>query len=200
MKSLTKLLLMISTAVLVIACSINWTARPDNFERYKTCNPYSGDELQMMFIPGYSKAAVVVESCDYFRREKVSIALRIFEAEWTRTFGRSYTVSENLNEMIVTFSFDKKTVKGYDIFGQTINTGDLLGSTISKNVVWVYINPVTNRICDTSLAHELAHASIWALNGNHGDPDHMGRKYPGWTMKHNMLIQTVNDHLCELGI
>ena len=135
MKSLTKLLLSLSTAILVIACSINWTARPDNFEKYKMCNPYAEDELQMMFIPGYDKAAVVVESCDYFRRERVSIALRVFESEWSKTFGSSYTISKNLNEMIVTFSFERKTVKGYDIFGNVINTGDLLGSTISKNAV-----------------------------------------------------------------
>lgn len=200
MKSLTKLLLSLSVAILVIACSINWTAKPDNFQSYEMCNPYSGDELQMMFIPGYDKAAVVVESCDYFRREKVSIALRVFESEWSKMFGSSYTVSKNLNEMIVTFSFERKTVKGYDIFGSVISTGDLLGSTISKNAVWVFVNPATDRICNTSLAHELVHASIWALNGSHGDPDHGGNKYRGWTMKHNMLIQTVNDHLCELGI
>tara|TARA_A200000159_G_scaffold32967_1_gene29597 strand:+ start:1671 stop:2273 length:603 start_codon:yes stop_codon:yes gene_type:complete len=200
MKSLKKLFLAVITSGAVIACSINWTARPDNYESYKMCNPYSGDELQMMFIPGFEKAAVVVESCDYFRREKVSIALRVFEAEWAKSFGHSYTVSRNLEEMIVTFSFERKIVTGYDIFGRVITTGDLLGSTISKNAVWVYVKTTTERICDTSLAHELVHASIWSLNGTHGDPDHVGKKYPGWTMKHNMLVQNVNDHLCELGI
>lgn len=200
MKSLKQLLLTIGTSILVIACSVNWTARPDQFQSYKMCNPYSGDELQMMFVPGFKKAAVVVESCDYFRREKVSIALRVFEAEWMKAFGPSYTVSKNLEQMIVTFSFERRTVRGYDIFGELIETGDLLGSTISKNAVWVYVKPTTDRICDTSLAHELVHASIWALNGVHGDPDHIGAKYPGWTMRHNMLIQNVNDHLCELGI
>ncbi len=200
MKSLTKFILASCVSALIIACSINWTARPDNFESYKMCNPYSDHELQMMFIPGFDKAAVVVEHCEYFRREKVSIALRVFEAEWSKAFGPSFTVSKNLEEMIVTFSSERKLVRGYDIFGKAIATGDLLGSTISKNAVWVYVKPTTDRICDTSLAHELVHASIWALNNSHGDPDHMGKKYYGWTIKHNMLIQNVNDHLCELGI
>ncbi len=200
MKSLTKFILAASVSLLIIACSINWTARPNSYESYKMCNPYAGDELQMMFIPGFDKAAVIVESCDFFRREKVAIAFRVFESEWAKSFGHSKIVSDNLAEMIVTFSFERRTVDGYDIFGRGIKTGDLLGSTISKNAVWVLVKPTTDRICDTSLAHELVHASIWALNKSHGDPDHLGNKYYGWTQHHNLIIQNVNDHLCELGI
>lgn len=200
MKPLTKLFLILATSALAIACSINWTAYPNQYESYRHCNPYSGDKLQMVFVPGFGDASVVVEHCDFFRREKVSIAFRAFEAEWSRLFGHSYTVSKNLQEMIVTFSFEKRTIDGFDIFGNIISDGDLLGTTISKNTVWVYVKPTADRICDTSLIHELVHASIWALNNRHGDPDHTGPKYHGWTMDHNVLIQNVNDHLCELGI
>ena len=194
------MLLTFSISVLVIACSINWTAHPDNYQSYKHCSPYSNDKLQMLFIPGYAQASVIVEHCDFFRREKVSIALRAFELEWSRVFGQSYTVSKNLREMIVTFGFEKRQTRGYDIFGTIIEDGDLLGTTISKNTIWVYVKPNADRICDTSFVHELVHASIWALNDRHGDPDHTGPKYRGWTSKHNLLIQNVNDHLCELGI
>jgi len=199
MKPLTKLFLTFAATVLTVACSINWTAYPSQYENYKRCVPYSGD-LQMIFVPGYGDASVIVKHCDYFRREKASIVLRAFEAEWGRIFGHSYTVSKNLREMIITFSFERRTIKGFDIFGEVIEDGDLLGTTISKNAVWVYVKPTADRICDTSLIHELVHASIWALNNRHGDPDHGGPKYRGWTMKHNLLIQNVNDHLCELGI
>lgn len=186
--------------LLLQSCSLSWTARPDPLERFKHCVPSSGAELQMVFVPGYGEAAVVVEECASFRREKVSIAFQAFEAEWRKTFGSAYKISKNLREMIVTFSFERKYSSGYDAFGNPIAHATIHGTTISKNAVWVYIEPTVDRICDTSLIHELVHASIWTLSGTHGDPDHSGRKYLGWTQEHNGLIQRVNDYLCELGI
>ena len=66
-------------------------------------------------------------------------------------------------------------------------------------MIWVKV--ATNElICETSLVHELVHASIWALKGTDGDPDHLGSQHYGWTIEHQVLIQEVNEDLCRLGI
>ena len=199
MASSIKLTLTILMSIFIMTCTNKWTAYPDHFESYKNCDPLSFDELQMVFVPGYENTAVVVEDCEYFRKEKVSIALRVFEDEWQKAFYRSAMVSKNLRELIITFSFERKYATGYSIFGELIHNGGLKGATMAKNVVWVYTKPYY-RICDSSLAHELVHASIWAINGIHGDPDHNGLEFKGWSEEHNVLIQRVNSHLCELGI
>ena len=52
------------------------------------------------------------------------------------------------------------------------------------------------RLYDTSLVHELVHVAIYALHhGEHGDPDHEGDKYTGWTSEHTDFIKETNNIL-----
>jgi len=44
------------------------------------------------------------------------------------------------------------------------------------------------------------HIAIWSIKKTDGDPDHAGHKYWGWQVKHSILIQDVNQSLCELGL
>ena len=44
---------------------------------------------------------------------------------------------------------------------------------------------------ESALIHELVHLAIRAQQGEHGDPDHEGPKYRGWTKAHSrMIIET----------
>ena len=192
------LVLYFSTLILLTSCGSSWQAYPDDI-KYKMCDPYSGDPLQMLFIPGYGNSVVVVEDCDLFRRQKVAIALQAFEAEWIRFFGNEYSVIKNLRDLVITFGSERKIQMGYTADGRFTENGIIEGMTISRESIWVYAPPGSMRICETSLVHELVHASLWARNG-HGDPDHVGNKFQGWTYKHYQLIDRVNQHLCIIGI
>ncbi len=200
MKVLFRVLLFTTLCTLLTTCSHRWIAVPAPGDEFKNCNPFSLNEVQMVFIPSYGDAAMLVASCDRFRRERVSIAMQYFETEWYKTFQRSIAVHTNLRNLMIAFDPDKRFTTGYTEAGELATNAELRGMTHSKGVIWVYAPPWIERICDTSLVHELVHASIWASNGLHGDPDHLGHKFPGWTMKHSKLIQDVNERLCELGI
>jgi len=57
------------------------------------------------------------------------------------------------------------------------------------------------RLYDTSLVHELVHVAIYAkTNGEHGDPDHEGTKYQGWTKEHTKFIKETNSVLEGMDI
>ena len=186
--------------IFLTTCTHRWIATPDPVEEFKQCNPLAMDDVQMVFVPEYGDTTILVEFCHKFRRERVSIALRYFENEWNRLFGKSPLVHSNMRNLMITFSNDRRKVNGYSIDGIRMNGADLLGLTITKSTMWVYVPNWIERICDTSLIHELVHASIWAINNTHGDPDHIGLKYLGWDREHSMLIQDVNAELCKLGI
>ena len=153
----------------------------------------------MLFIPGYHEAVIIVEDCSLFRRQKVAIALQNFELAWSHHFGEDPYVFRNLRNLAITFSSAKKMQMGYSADGSFTTNGLISGSTLSKETIWIYTPPSTMRICETSLIHELVHASLWVRNG-HGDPDHTGAKFFGWSYKHYALIDQVNRYLCVLGI
>ena len=198
MKKIVYVSLYLTLSILGLSCSSNaWIAYPD-FSKYHMCDPYSG-ELQMIFVPGYGETVIVVEDCDQFRREKISIALRAFEFGWNHFFGPDRLVTENLRNLIITFSGEKKVQMGYTGDGSLTYSGIIEGLTISKDSVWISAPPGTSRVCETSLVHELVHASLWSKNG-HGDPDHTGERFKGWTYKHYVMIDEVNQYLCTLGI
>ena len=190
---------MILTALTVMSCGNTWIAKPDPSSFYKQCNPYFQD-LSMLFVPGYSETSIIVEDCDFYPIEKVSIALSVFEFEWYKTFGMNEKVSDNLRDLLITFSFEKRFQIELNSQEKLRETTQILGSTSSKNAIWVGVDINDERICDTAFTHELVHASIWAMNGMHGDPDHLGLRYFGWTRQHAALIDKVNSHLCVLGI
>jgi len=186
--------------IFLTTCTHRWIASPDPVEPYKSCNPISTNSIQMVFVPDYKDTTVVVEYCDRFRRERVSIALRYFENEWNKVFGKSLAVHNNMRNLMITFGSEKRKINGYSEDGVLMTNADLMGITITKSSVWIYAPPWVERICDTSLIHELVHTSIWSINNKHGDPDHTGEKYPGWSYLHSKLIQDVNAELCQLGI
>ena len=65
--------------------------------------------------------------------------------------------------------------------------------------IWVEIK--TSQIWSSSFVHELVHIIVWNQNnGIHGDPDHEGEKFSGWTVEHSELIKKVNNILLDARI
>jgi len=194
-------LISLTCIALLTTCTTRWYATPDPVAEFKKCNPLTTDEIQMVFVPDYGDTSILVQYCHTFRRERVSIALRYFENEWNRLFGQSTEVYSNMRNLMITFSNENRKISnGYSEDGVKLNGAKLLGVTVTKSTIWVYVPNWTERICDTSLVHELVHASIWASNKSHADPDHLGLRYLGWDREHSKLIQDVNAELCKLGI
>ena len=185
---------------LILACTKSWYAVPDPYavEEYEHCKTFA-ESPQLIFIPGFGKASILVDDCDRYRREKVAIAMQTFESSWHGHFGRNPEMTKILRELVIVFNQDVKRVRvAFDTNGQAIDSPTLSGETIGKSMIWVQSE--SQRICDTSFVHELVHISLWAVGYDRGDPDHLGNSYPGWTTKHELLIQEVNQTLCVLGI
>ena len=127
----------------------------------------------------------------------------IFLQEWRKAFPfhalSNKKTEEALHTLLIEFSDTSKTANAYTvdgIYGQNLS---ISGLTLSPGWVWVKTES-NERVCTTSLAHELVHVAIWALKGTDGDPDHLGQKHSGWKNVHMLIIQNTNKRLCELGI
>ena len=104
-----------------------------------------------------------------------------------------------MNDIIVEFNNHTKTQSGYTVRGEYVKDANLTGLAYTKSMAWVKTDP-GDRICNTSFTHELVHMVLWTTSDQNGDPDHEGKKYMGWSYKHTMLIDIVNQRLCTLGI
>ena len=64
---------------------------------------------------------------------------------------------------------------------------DLMKYVESKNMIWVW-QGYRHKMSESALFHELTHLAIRAVHGEHGDPDHEGPKYRGWSRAHTKMI------------
>ena len=158
----------------------------------------SGRSEQMIKIPHWKNAWMVVGDCDMFAAEKVSAALNVFYLEWIRTFGDSQKhIKKNLENAMIIFSRNVRRSNGFSVDGIYRKNMRVNGITHTKSLMWVRVRYPDIRLCETSLVHELVHASIWALKKTDGDPDHLGKKFSGWSPDHMALIDRTNKKLCS---
>ena len=154
----------------------------------------------MIEIPGFDSTWQVVSDCELYPAEQVSVALSIFYLEWMERFGSSKKVKENIHSIFIEWGDTKRTGHAYSVDGQRIENATFNGLTLAQGTIWVNVQDSSKRICETSLVHELVHASIWAVKETDGDPDHLGGRYYGWSLRHSLMVQEVNELLCRLGI
>lgn len=167
-----------------------------NVER---CDPYKSD-MQMIKLPVFRQTWQIVEDCNKYPSEAVAIAIVFFYHDWNFHFGDSRgMVWQSLNSLLIEWVDRERLVSGHDITGRLQRGAKASGITLTKGMVWVKPSAY-GPICETSFVHELVHVAIWSIKGTDGDPDHLGKKYLGWTVDHSALIQRVNDQLCALGI
>lgn len=190
---------LIASIVFLSGCTYRWIAQPKNVAAEMRCNPLQSYP-QMLNVPGFKNAWILVSDCSAYHPERVSVAMSIFMNMWEARFGRSSLVRSNINTILIEWNTDKKGGAAYSADGQYISSASFSGLTLTKGTIWVKVKNQPGRICETSMVHELVHASIWALKNTDGDADHLGHKYHGWTTRHSMLIQDVNQLLCRLGI
>jgi len=170
---------------------------PSKYKAYR-CDPWEGE--QSIRLPGWDNAWHTTMNCSVANPTEVSIAMKVFYLQWIEAFGDpERIVKENLHRLLIVWGNELKEVNGYSIDGTYRTHLKAQGLAHTKGLVWVMKDSST-KICDSSLVHELVHVSIWVLKETDGDPDHLGKKYDGWTVDHSALIQNVNNELCLLGI
>jgi len=148
-------------------------------------------------IPGFKFTYQKQDSCKLFPKETVSIGLNIFYLYWYSVFGDTAdAVLNNLNNLIIEWKVQRMDFEnGYRLDGTYVPEGKAVGLAFGKGLIQIFVEEDA-RIEETSFVHELVHVSINAATGqNHGDPDHEGDKYEGWTRRHTQLIMEVNDAL-----
>jgi len=154
----------------------------------------------MVKVPHLTNSWLLVSECDLYRREPVAIAMILFYVEWVTQIGDPQgSVYNALNSLMIEFSDAEKKATVYDEAGYPISNATLSGLAMSPGWIWVRSSH-DQLLCDSSLVHELVHIAIWSIKKTDGDPDHGGHKYWGWQVEHSILIQDVNQDLCELGL
>ena len=152
-------------------------------------------------IPG----SITVKSyCgDYsFSKDSLAKSLEIFVLEYSNTFIIDPAILWSyLHDLTIELSIIPRVVEAaYSEDGKLLQ-GEVpvSGLALGPKHIWVEIK--TSQIWSSSLVHELVHAVVWNQNmGIHGDPDHEGDKFSGWTKKHSDLIKRVNNILLDAEI
>jgi hypothetical protein len=197
-----RILFLILLGVTLITCTHRWIAVPQNIRSFELCESLNNGP-QMLKVSQFKSAVIIVHDCSVMDEERVSIAMHIFLKKWKEQFPHNVVgnerVEDALNSLSTEFSGVKKTANGYTIDGAYHEGLRVSGLTLAPGWIWVKIRP-GGRLCQTSFIHELVHVAIWASKGTDGDPDHLGDKYSGWKMEHNLLIQDTNKILCDWGI
>jgi len=153
----------------------------------------------MQKLPVYKGAWQIIDSCYSHFPHSTALAMVVFENEWMEAFGQSQKVLRALTEILVEYSSEKRYVSGYFVSGKPYENHQVGGLALGPTWIWVYTEPDT-KLCKTSLIHELVHTAIRAENGKHGDADHEGDRYQGWTWTHTEFIKKTNKILCEIGL
>lgn len=164
-----------------------------------SCNPKKSFP-QMIILPFFKTASQLVPSCDIYPKHQTSLAMIVFYEHWVNNFGdKNDTVKKMLQNVMIEWGVEKKRMpKAYDISGRAVKNPTIIGVVKSKSMIWVW-KGYDNKIANSSLAHELVHLALRAKNG-HGDSDHEGYKYSGWTRQHTYMIKQINRALLSFNI
>ena len=170
----------------------------------KTCSAVPAEKYHR--VPGYSFTYQQTDDCDYFYPSHTSMALHVFYVAWVNKFrdddGKLLKAINNLQ--IEYGTWQRMLSRVYSIDGKyrakpTVING-LTGN--GGKYIFVWIGKGTHpRLHKTSFVHELVHVAIYAANfGAHGDPDHEGPKFEGWTTMHTKFIQDTNEILKSMDL
>ena len=143
---------------------------------------------QMILIPYFKSATQIVPNCETYPKHQTALAMMIFYHHWLENFGDDdLKVKKALEKVMITWGLEKRTIKkSYNIKGEPSRNSTVVGITRSDSVIWVW-QGYDHRISKSSLIHELVHITLRAKYG-HGDSDHEGPKYNGWTWQHTEMI------------
>lgn len=153
-------------------------------------------------IPNVPNVFMRTSYCDDYKFNPTALGevIIIFVERYSETFEVEEKVLWSyLNGLEIEVSiFPRQVDAAYDSAGNLL-TGKVpvSGLALSDKKIWVEIR--TSQIWSSSLIHELVHIIIWNQNmGIHGDPDHEGKHFSGWTEKHTKFIKMLNLDISDL--
>ena len=163
------------------------------------CNPEKPFP-QMIIIPFFDRATQIVPNCETYPKHKTALALMVFYHHWLKWFGdEDLLVKKSLEKVMIDWDTKKRKVKkGFNLEGEPRTDVTINGLTRSKTMIWVWQGNF-HRIAESSLMHELVHIALRAKYG-HGDADHEGSKYSGWTIEHTAMILEAKESLRSFDI
>ena len=152
------------------------------------CNP-NKQFPQMILIPYFERASQVIPNCKTYPAHKTALALFIFYHQWLEYFGDDdLVVRDMLETVMIKWGTEKRhSESGYDTKGERYENRNIIGLVETDSMIWVW-QGYNHRISESALFHELVHLAIRAKSGEHGDPDHEGLKYRGWSPAHTQMI------------
>ena len=154
-------------------------------------------------IKGTPGITMSTSNCeDYrFKEEKIRKAIMLFVEDYSEEFNiPELEVWSLISNLSIEVSVLPRTVDGvFDVKGNFLKKDVLVsGLALNPNLIWVEVK--TSQIWSSSLAHELVHIIIWRTQGVHGDPDHEGKQFSGWTSKHTDFLKRFKLRLIDLEI
>tara|TARA_R100000008_G_C3575521_1_gene165023 strand:+ start:490 stop:954 length:465 start_codon:yes stop_codon:yes gene_type:complete len=154
----------------------------------------------MVVVPFFKRATQIVPDCNTYPKHKTALAMMIFYHHWYDWFGdEDLLVKKSLEKVMIEWGLEKKTLKrGYSLKGKLKKHITVVGMTKSNSFIWVW-KGYFNKISESSLMHELVHVALRAKYG-HGDRDHEGSKYDGWTVDHTAMILEAKETLRSFDI
>ena len=152
------------------------------------CDP-TKEFPQLVTIPYFEYASQIVPNCQTYPVHQTAFALFIFYHQWLEHFeDHDMAVRAMLEKVMIQWDTKKRiSKKGYDLKGEPYENHKILGVVESSSIIWVW-EGYHHRMSESALIHELVHLAIRAKQGEHGDPDHEGPKYRGWTKAHSRMI------------
>jgi len=191
-----KIIIFIITLLFAVTCSNhNSTIFLNNKHKFiykrQQCDPQKPFP-QMILIPYFEKATQIIPNCKTYPVHQTTFALFIFYHQWLENFeDNNMAVRGMLEKVMIEWGTEKRvSIGGYDLKGIPAENQNILGIVESENMIWVW-EGYNHNISESALFHELVHLAIRAKYGEHGDPDHEGSKYRGWTAAHTrMIIET----------
>lgn len=139
--------------------------------------------------------AIQTNSNGTYSPRDVSLAIMIYYNLWQNKFGDpDHKVLDTFNRLAIIWmpSSWKLKASAYNHDGKKVGSEDGLEiKGLAHEDYLILISKEDGNLWHTSLAHELTHIALFAINGD-GDADHLGKEFPGWTKDHSNLIKVTN--------
>lgn len=186
--------------------SLNWE-ETSLFHRQvtnKTCASVPADELNP--VPGYANTLQKTDECEYFYPSHTSLAMHVFYIEWVNKFkDPDGHVLKALNELEIEYgTYRRRISRIFSIDGTFRPEPTIISGLTGRHGRYVFVwigNGSHPKLYKNSFIHEMVHVAIYAKNfGDHGDPDHEGPVYSGWTTMHTKFISDTNNVLKSLNL
>lgn len=169
-----------------------------------TCATVPANQLNK--VPGYDNTFQITDDCDYFYPSHTSLALHVFYIEWVNKFrDDDLLLRKALNDLEIEYgTYQRRISRIFSMDGEFRPDPTVINGLTGRNgkYIFVWIGQGSHpKLSKTSFVHELVHVAIYAANyGEHGDPDHLGDVYKGWTHMHSKLIEDVNEILKSMDL